>query len=310
MSSIEAIRDRIETTESLESVVHVMKALSAASITRAEETARRLREYQDVVDRGLQATLAQLGISALADEPTRTSAIIVLGSDWGLCGRFNEVSVDRATAMIHGRQRVGEHVAVAAVGLRANNRLEASGLDVEAFFSQPASVSGLTGTVEQLLVQILAWREAGRADRVVLVHNAMRDRSLNTLEETLLPLAQEEIAEIAERSWPSRCLPMLDANPEETFSALVRERLFVALMRSTAESLAAEHATRLATMQAAERNIAEALDELQADFRRERQNAITTELMDIVTAYGAVRDKGEGEPRGSDADDAVRVASS
>jgi F-type H+-transporting ATPase subunit gamma len=41
-------------------------------------------------------------------------------------------------------------------------------------------------------------------------------------------------------------------------------------------------------MQAAGRNIDEKLDELRAEFRRRRQDAITTELLDIVSGYEAL----------------------
>ena len=50
-----------------------------------------------------------------------------------------------------------------------------------------------------------------------------------------------------------------------------------------------ENASRLASMQAAERNIAEHLDTLNAQYRYQRQHAITEELLDIVTGYEALR---------------------
>jgi hypothetical protein len=57
--------------------------------------------------------------------------------------------------------------------------------------------------------------------------------------------------------------------------------------RPRAESLASEHASRLASMQAAERNIEERLAEQEAPFRRRRQEVITEELLDIVTGFAA-----------------------
>ena len=49
--------------------------------------------------------------------------------------------------------------------------------------------------------------------------------------------------------------------------------------------VAAEHAARLASMHYAERNIAENLDEMNAEHRRIRQDAITFEIQDIVAGY-------------------------
>jgi F-type H+-transporting ATPase subunit gamma len=71
------------------------------------------------------------------------------------------------------------------------------------------------------------------------------------------------------------------------FRAVIRQYLFGGVYRAAAESLAAEHASRLAAMQAAERSIDERLDELRAELRRRRQEAITEELLDIVAGVEA-----------------------
>ena len=79
--------------------------------------------------------------------------------------------------------------------------------------------------------------------------------------------------------------------PGQLLSWLIRQHLFATVYHVGAQSLASEHASRLASMQAAERNIAERLDELTAAYRRTRQDAITTELMDIVSGAEAMREK-------------------
>ena len=69
---------------------------------------------------------------------------------------------------------------------------------------------------------------------------------------------------------------------------MIRQYLFVSLYRAFAESLASENASRLRAMQAAEENITERLEELNAQFRSERQSAITEELFDIVAGFEAL----------------------
>jgi F-type H+-transporting ATPase subunit gamma len=72
---------------------------------------------------------------------------------------------------------------------------------------------------------------------------------------------------------------------------LIREYLFVSLFRAFAESLASENASRLASMQVAERNIEDRLKELSSQFRQSRQSSITSELLDIVAAFEALKGK-------------------
>ena len=82
---------------------------------------------------------------------------------------------------------------------------------------------------------------------------------------------------------------------EALFAALVRQHLFMGLFHTGAESAASEHATRLAAMQAAERNIEDHLTEMNTAFRRLRQASITEELLDVVAGFEALS-TADGEP--------------
>jgi hypothetical protein len=62
----------------------------------------------------------------------------------------------------------------------------------------------------------------------------------------------------------------------------------IALFRACANSLASENASRIAAMQAAEKNIEERLEELHGSFNQLRQSAITEELLDVVTGFEAL----------------------
>lgn len=75
---------------------------------------------------------------------------------------------------------------------------------------------------------------------------------------------------------------------------MIQQYFFITLYRSLCYSLASENASRLASMQAAEKNIDERLDELNASFRRQRQNQITEEINDIVSGFKAIK-KSSGE---------------
>ena len=75
----------------------------------------------------------------------------------------------------------------------------------------------------------------------------------------------------------------------ELFAALIREYLFASLFRALAESMASENASRLESMQAAERNIDERLRALTLEARQVRQSAITSELLDIISSFEALR---------------------
>ena len=84
---------------------------------------------------------------------------------------------------------------------------------------------------------------------------------------------------------------MFTMDETQLFQALIHEYLFVSLFRAFAESLASENASRLASMQVAERNIEDHLRALSTEARQSRQMTITSELLDIIAAFEALRGK-------------------
>jgi F-type H+-transporting ATPase subunit gamma len=107
----------------------------------------------------------------------------------------------------------------------------------------------------------------------------------------LLPLDRAWIQRLQETPWPTRALPFFRGDPQALFSGLVREYLFAGLFRAFAQSLASENASRLASMQGAEKNIEERLAELQNRFHQQRQMSITEELLDIVAGFEALQEE-------------------
>jgi len=98
-----------------------------------------------------------------------------------------------------------------------------------------------------------------------------------------IDLSQWRGAELGWRSRPHLALPRLDLLHE-----LVNEYTFISLFRAMTESLAGEHGMRLQSMEAAKSNIDDTLDELKLQSRIQRQNEITSELLDVVSGSEAL----------------------
>jgi len=105
--------------------------------------------------------------------------------------------------------------------------------------------------------------------------------------ETLIPIEPDALHGI-EKKWPARSIPIFTMDAGRLLSALIRQYVFVNLYRGFALSLAAENASRLAAMQAAGKNIEELLELIKAEYRRNRQGAITEELLEIASGFTAL----------------------
>jgi F-type H+-transporting ATPase subunit gamma len=144
--------------------------------------------------------------------------------------------------------------------------------------------------VREIVLLIDRWRSERQISRVFLFHHrplvgaSYEPRSLQ-----LLPIDPGWLRALKSRPWPTRNLPMAGSRPRQLLSALTRQHLLVRIHRALAESQAAENASRLAAMQAAERNVEERLDELRSDYHRRRQGAITEELLDVTAGFEVLR---------------------
>ncbi len=293
MQSLEALSARLHTTGEIHSIVRTMKSLSAASIRQYERAVEAMQDYERTVSLGLQVVLRHKGVAARPDGPPRGSALIVIGSDRGLCGRFNDrigqFALDRLAKTPEGDLR---HLCV--LGQRVAARLQTAGHTPDTFFSLPGSVGGLTATVHAVAVEVERWTSGGIGS-VSLLFNRRAGAALT--EPTLwplLPVPHDYLDGLARAPWPSRRLPIYRMERGKLFSWLIGQRIFVLLYRALAESLASEHGSRLAAMQRAERNIEEHREDLMGAYRQRRQEAITRELIDILAGFEAVREDQRG----------------
>jgi F-type H+-transporting ATPase subunit gamma len=311
MATLETLARRLETTEDLQSIVRTMKALAAVSIRQYERAADALADYDRTVTLGLRAVIAAEGRQVLAPGGGEAgsggpAALVVVGSDHGLCGRFNEQAAECAAdrhARLAERPGAGP-VPVLAVGARVEARLDGLGLAPARALALPGSAAGLSEAVTDIVLALDRWRQDRGIVRVELVHNARAEAApARPVHRALLPIDPADLVDAAAaedpddrgeptprrgRPWAGRGVPMLGMPTADLLAHLARQRLFVVLNRALAESAAAEQAARLSSMQAAERNIREHLDDMRRTYRSTRQAEITAELMDVVAGAEAL----------------------
>ncbi|TCP38918.1 FoF1 ATP synthase subunit gamma [Rhodovulum marinum] len=292
METLELLQRRIETTRDLQSIVRTMKTLAAVTIRRSDRASRAVRAYDESVDRGLQILLRDPGVARMAIAAAEAASdgpvgLIVLGSDHGLCGRYNDVALGAALGDIAAQGGAG--VTVAAVGARVADLLAGAGHPPETVLAMPGSVAGLRGATGALLALADDWRHARGLARVRIAQAVQTaEAPARPVAMGLLPVSPAYLRHQAARPWPSNRLPTYSETREVMLARLIREHVFVRLYRALAEAQTAEHASRLAAMQAAERGIRDRLAEMDADFRRERQARITTEMLDVVAGAAAL----------------------
>lgn len=289
---------KIKTAGDLYSVVRTMKAIAASRITQYENSVLALGDYNRSVELALatyfreneRSGMVKAGRvdAARAGDHGKVISVLVVGSDQGLVGQFNQVLVDYSVKTL---RKLSGRLEVWAVGERVHGRLAAEGVPVMGQFSVPTSVKAIVPLVGRIQVETGVQRAYSDDSSYFIFHNRpQRGRLYKPVSQRLLPLDVQWQKGLAKVCWPNRNLPEVMPAGIATLRALVGEHLFISIFRACAESLASENASRLAAMTRAERNINELSEKLLASFHRLRQDGIDEELFDVVAGYEALGD--------------------
>jgi F-type H+-transporting ATPase subunit gamma len=290
MEQIQQIQRRLDTAREIHSVVKTMKSLAAVNIRHYEQAVESLSRYAGTVEMGLQIALGKRNLRHEPEDRGESVGCIVCGSVQGMVGRFNDRLVEYAEEVRGKKEFEGASFRVLSLGERITPALEDGGFSVEEEFDLAGFLENITPLLSGVLTRVEEWRLKKRVSPVLLFYNRPEGRSsYHPSVAQLMPLDREWLERIQARDWESRKVPMYTMDHEELFSSLIREYLFIMLFRALVESLAAENASRLASMQAAESNIEEHMDELTNRYNRTRQEAITSEILDIVSGYETLR---------------------
>ncbi len=292
MESLEQLHKQLDSLGELRTIVKTMKALSATSIRQYEQAVTALAGYYQTVERGLHVVLKDIQQPSVpaqhTHEPLRLAAV-VFGSDHGLCGRFNEDIASYALNRMDLTVADLKSRLLLAVGARVAASLEHEGQAIEEDFLVPGSADQITVTVQKILFKIDEWREQASVHYVFLFYNRHSGgKGYHPTGFKLLPINLRRFHRVEEQIWPSRSLPTFSMDREQLLTRLLRQYLFISIFRACAESQASEHASRLSAMQSAQRNLDERLEEVTMVFHRARQNAITSELLDVVAGFEAI----------------------
>jgi len=293
------VHRQLRSAQELQSIVKTMRALAAGNIHQYENAVQSLATFNRTLNQGLQIFLAHfpevLQPTSTAT-PTATQGglgIVVFGSDQGMCGRFNEQMAIYVLRHLRRSPLEADKRRLIVVGTRLADLLEREGYVPNRRLAVPSALGKVGQQVQTIVLQLEQWRSEQQIDYIwTFYHHPQHGLSTPKLKQ-LFPFDQAVLRTLSETPWPSRCRPMIFQEKTPLFLALFRQSFFVGLYRACVESLASENASRLASMQMAEKNINERLETLNRLYQQQRQTSITSELLDIVSGFEVLKKKAD-----------------
>ncbi|MCK4176336.1 ATP synthase F1 subunit gamma [Aciditerrimonas ferrireducens] len=309
-----ALRRRIRSVQATQKITRAMELIAASQIVRAQNRLAAALPYQ----RGLAEVLAEAAADAGdqagrllgTPEDPRRILVLCLVADRGLCGGYN-ANVLRATErLVRARRQAGATVQVVTVGRKAPPYLRFRRVEVSRSFggfSDRPSFADARAVAEAVVPPFLA----EEIDQVLVVSTRYRSAGTQVVEERqLLPLPDPSADGEATPRTPAagEDLPPGTVGPEDRqgyvefepasqdlLGELVPRYAEAAIFGALLEAAVSEHTARQRAMAAATDNAEELVKTLTRVMNRARQDAITTEIMEIVGGAEALRQAEEAE---------------
>ena len=291
------LRRRISSVQSTKKITRAMELIAATRVVKAQQRAHAARPYANRITSVIE-DLAAAGATAehpllRRAEDIGTVGYIVITSDRGLAGPYNSSVIRAAEREIMAGTREGRDYSLILVGRKARDYFRFRNYRIDASF-EGMSDTPRYSDARRLAGEVASRFTSGAVDQVMLVY--MEFVSLGSQKVILrrfLPLASiEEIAELGGGSAEARAAFEFEPSPSGVLEVLlpryVESRLFSALL----DAAASEHANRQRAMKAATDNAEELIVKLTRMMNRARQDAITTEIMEIVGGAEALRSAG------------------
>ncbi len=300
MEQIETLKRKIKNAKDIKSVVKTMKTLAAVNIRSYEKAVTSLKDYSYTMELGFRILFhnkKNLLLRKLKTDPiSKKTLMIVFGSERGMSGQFNKKVADHCHKFIKKNNFDSDNLILMPVGDRIIYRLKDEYLKESKSFPIASSLKEIVPILQNMLVRLDEIENKENLEQIIVMFNTPKSgASFEATHAYLLPIDQNWLMKICSKRWGSVSLPFYRTNWETLYTTLVKEYFFVILYRAFVESLAAENASRLASMQAAENNIEERLSELNSRHNQQRQNAITSELLDIISGFEALQEVDKDE---------------
>jgi len=290
---LKEVRERIKSVISTQQITKAMKMVSAAKLRKAQTAIVQLRPYADRLNRMLSNILSNLDGDATtsfgkAREVERV-LVVVVTSNRGLCGAFNTNINKEAVAHIqthYARQRQAGRVSVLFIGKKGYDFFRRRYRDLHYITDHIDLFNHLTYENSSALARSLMEAfQAKQYDVIDIIYGHFKNAAMQyPTVEKWLPVPK--MAPM--KGSKTRANYIFEPNQQQLLETLVPSILQLQFHKTLLDTHASEHGARMTAMDKATENAEELLKELRISYNKARQEAITTELTEIVSGAAAL----------------------
>lgn len=301
MASLKEIKGRINSVNSTGKITSAMKMIASAKLHKAQSAIQNFLPYQEKLDAILTNLLSS---DTSYDSPftqqreVKRSAILAISSNTTLCGAFNANVMKEFKATYASKvQALGkDNVEVYAIGKQIAEYARKNEItSIDGDHKEIADIPAYT-PVQELAKNLIDKYIAKELDEIILIfHHFKSTGSQILMNATYLPFdlkaKSEDAADDAAPHKDETAFAdyIYEPSKVEILDSLIPTVLYSRMFAALLDSNASEHAARMVAMQVASDNAAELIQDLNIQYNKTRQFAVTSELLDIMGGVSALQ---------------------
>ncbi|MCB0525038.1 MAG: ATP synthase F1 subunit gamma [Lewinellaceae bacterium] len=291
---LKEVRDRIKSVINTQQITKAMKMVSAAKLRKAQSAIVQVRPYADRLNRMLSNILSNLSGDASTSfgkvRDVNNGLIVVITSNRGLCGAFNTNICKEAAALIrdkYSKQHKDGKLSMLFIGKKGYGWFKRRYpeltyiLDHIAVYDDPSYE-----TISQVSSKLMEAFSSEKYDAIELVYSRFKNAA------TTFPTAEQWLPvpkmEVPEGTKEIKADYIFEPDQQQLLEHLVPSILQLSFHKCVLDTHASEHGSRMTAMDKATENAEELLKNLRINYNKARQEAITTELGEIVSGAAAL----------------------
>jgi len=289
MASLKEIRTRITSVTSTRKITSAMKMVSAAKFKKSQDILHKYKPFYEHYQSSLETVVGHIGFVQDKYCEVRKDifniGLVVISSNSSMCGSFNQ-NIIKKTAEAHydlSNKYPKAKIHIFCIGKKAFDIMQKKGLDVK-HLNHAAIDKPEMGLSKKVFDELSEMYLNNELDMIQLVFNSFKNAAvqIQTVSD-YLPFTFNK--ETGTGNIDLIVEPSHEQFIQKTLPKLLVYKIHAALM----DSSTSEHGARMTAMHQATDNATELLKELTLQYNKERQAAITNEILEIVSGANALK---------------------
>lgn len=287
MANIKELKKKIKSTKGTFKITSAMKLVSAAKLNKAQVAIQNARPYAKELEETIKtvsALVQNYSHDFLEESDNRKSALLVISSNKGLCGGYNSQLAKKVKEFAANSE---EELDFYFIGKKVKDLIknEITVTKEYSFEKQEPSYNEMVEISEELAEKF----KSGEIGRIYVAYNIFESAiAFDPCVKQVLPmsLAEQEKEELRGK------FPFdfkYEPAPKDILDTLIPQTYISSIYTSLLDGIAAEHGSRMSSMDSAASNCKDAIDNLTIKMNKLRQAAITTELIEVVSGAESLK---------------------